>query len=132
MRLMTRIPTRRLLWRGLVLLAAALVLSSCGVWPWRGIANVQVPGGPGTGGDTIKVYVQMPDTLALTVNSRVRLKDVTVGSVRAIELKKWVATLTIEIDRAAKLPKNALAKVGQTSLLGSQHVELSAPAFPQG
>ena len=29
-----------------------------------------------------------------------------------------------------KLPKNATAKIGQTSLLGSQHVELAAPANP--
>ncbi len=41
------------------------------------------------------VYVQMPDTLALNVNSRVRVADVFVGSVRAIELKNWIPTLTL-------------------------------------
>ena len=43
---------------------------------WKGIANVPLPGGPGTGPDTMTIYVQMPDTLALNVNSRVRVADV--------------------------------------------------------
>ena len=65
------------------LLAVGLVLTSCG---WRGIANVPLPGGPGTGSDRMTVYVQMPETLALNVNSRVRVADVYVGRVRSIEL----------------------------------------------
>jgi phospholipid/cholesterol/gamma-HCH transport system substrate-binding protein len=119
--------SKRVLWRGLVLLVAALVLSSCG---WRGIANVPLPGGPGSGADRMTVYVQMPDTLALNVNSRVRVADVFVGSVKAIELKNWVATLTLDIDPNIELPENALARIGQTSLLGTQHVELTAPPQP--
>ena len=71
--------TRRFGWRGLVLLVTALVLTSCG---WRGIANVPMPVGPGTGRDKMTVYVQMPDTLALNVNSRVRVADVYVGYLR--------------------------------------------------
>jgi phospholipid/cholesterol/gamma-HCH transport system substrate-binding protein len=119
--------SKRLLWRGLVLLGTALVLASCG---WRGIANVPLPGGPGSGADRMTVYVQMPDTLALNVNSRVRVADVFVGSVKAIELKNWVATLTLDIDPNIELPENALARIGQTSLLGTQHVELTAPPQP--
>jgi phospholipid/cholesterol/gamma-HCH transport system substrate-binding protein len=34
------------------------------------------------------------------------------------------------VDKNVKLPKNATAKIGQTSLLGSQHIELAAPADP--
>src|SRR3984893_4108446 len=116
-------------WHGLVLLAAALVLSSCGgVWPWKGISNVQLPGGPGSGGGSYTLYLQMPDTLA--INSKVMLPDVFVGSIRKIELKNWVATLTLGLDKNVKLPKNTTAKIGQTSLLGSQHIELAAPADP--
>jgi virulence factor Mce-like protein len=89
-----------------------------------------MPGGPGTGSGSYAVYVQMPDTLALNLNSRVRVADVFVGTVRAINLKNWVATLTLGLDKAVKLPKNATAKIGQTSLLGSQHVELAAPPNP--
>jgi phospholipid/cholesterol/gamma-HCH transport system substrate-binding protein len=114
--------------RATALAVAAVVLTSCG--SWRGIANVPLPGGPGTGADKMTIYVQMPDTLALNVNSRVRVADVFVGSVRTIELKNWVATLTLDVNSDVKLPKNALAKIGQTSLLGSQHVELEAPPDP--
>ena len=104
--------------QGLVLLAVALVLSSCA--NWHGIANVPMPGGPGSGPGSYTVYVQMPDTLALNDNSRVRVADVFVGTVRAIKLRNWVATLTLSLDKSVKLPKNATAKIGQTSLLGSQ------------
>ena len=114
-------------WQGLVLLVAALVLSSCG---WRGISNVAIPGGPGTGAGSYTVYVQVPDTLAINGNSKVMVADVFVGSIRAINLKNWVATLTLGIDKSVKLPKNATAKIGQTALLGSQHVELAAPPNP--
>ncbi len=119
--------TRRYGWRGLVLIVTALVLTSCG---WRGIANVPLPGGPGSGKDKMTVYVQMPDTLALNVNSRVRVADVFVGSVKAIELKNWIPTLTLDLQPGVKLPANAIARIGQTSLLGTQHVELDTPPDP--
>src|ERR1700753_2165984 len=114
-------------WQGMALLVAALLLSSCG---WRGISNVAVPGGPGSGAGAYRIYVQMPDTLAINGNSKVMVADIFVGSIKAIQLKNWVATLTLGIDKSVKLPKNATAKIGQTSLLGSQHVELAAPPNP--
>ncbi|HSS23645.1 MAG TPA: virulence factor Mce family protein [Mycobacterium sp.] len=113
--------------RGLVCLLTAVVLTSC---TWRGIANVPLPIGRGTGSDRLTVYVQMPDTLALNTNSRVRVADVWVGTVRDIRLKNWIATLTLDLDPTVKLPANATAKIGQTSLLGTQHVELAAPPNP--
>ena len=112
--------------RGLVLLLAA-VLSSCA---WRGIANVPLPFGHGTGPHHMTIYVQMPDTLALNTNSRVRVADVWVGIVRDISLKNWVATLTLDLDPTVQLPANATAKIGQTSLQGTQHLELAAPPHP--
>ena len=118
---------RRRAWQGLVLLVAALALSSCG---WRGLPNVPVPGGPGTGSGSYNIYVQVPDTLAINGNSKVMVADVYVGSIRAINLKNWIATLTVGVDKSVKLPKNATAKIGQTSLLGTQHVELAAPPNP--
>jgi phospholipid/cholesterol/gamma-HCH transport system substrate-binding protein len=117
----------RCLRRGAALLLAAMTLTSCG--NWRGISNVPLPGqGAPTGAYTI--YVQMPDTLALSANSKVLVADVEVGAVRAIALKNWVATLTVRLKKSVALPKNATAKIGQTSLLGSQHVELAAPFRP--
>jgi phospholipid/cholesterol/gamma-HCH transport system substrate-binding protein len=127
MSMLTLVRWRRIARRAMALVTAALVLSSCG---WQGIANVPLPGGPGTGRDKMTIYVQMPDTLALNVNSRVRVADVYVGRVREIALKNWVATLTLDLQPGIKLPVNTLAKIGQTSLLGSQHVQLDAPPEP--
>lgn len=134
------ISAARLVRRALALVSVGLALTACG--SWQGIANVPIPGGPGTGPDHMTIYAQMPDTLALNVNSRVRVADVEVGSVNGIELCRgqktaacrpednWVATLTLHIEPDIKLPENATAKIGQTSLLGSQHVELAAPENP--
>jgi phospholipid/cholesterol/gamma-HCH transport system substrate-binding protein len=115
-------------WQALALLTAVVVLTSCG--NWRGIANVPLPGGPGSGPGSYKIFVQMPNTMALNGNSRVLVADVFVGTVRSIDLKNWVATLTVDLDKGVKLPNNATAKIGQTSLLGSQHIELAAPPDP--
>lgn len=112
----------------LAISVTVLALTSCS--KWHGVANIPMPGGPGTGAGSYTVYVQMADTLALNTNSRIRVADVFVGTVRAIELKNWVATLTLRLDKAVKLPRNATAKIGQTSLLGSQHLELTAPPDP--
>jgi phospholipid/cholesterol/gamma-HCH transport system substrate-binding protein len=117
----------RLARRGVALATVGVVLTACG---WQGIANVPIPGGTGTGPGHMTIYAQMPDTLALNVNSRVRLADVNVGTVTGIRLVNWVATLTLDVDPNLKLPRNATAKIGQTSLLGSQHVELAAPPNP--
>src|ERR1700742_841776 len=101
-------------WQGAVLLVAALVLSSCG---WRGISNVAIPGGAGSGSGSYTVYVQVPDTLAINGNSKVMGAGVFVGSIRAINPKIWVATLTLGLSKSVKRPKNTPAKIGQTSLL---------------
>ena len=119
--------SRRLGLRGLALGATAMILTSCG---WKGIANVPLDLGPGSEKGARTFYVQIPDTLALNVNSRVRVADVFVGTVRKIELKDWVPTLTLSVDPAVELPANATAKIGQSSILGTQHVELAAPANP--
>jgi phospholipid/cholesterol/gamma-HCH transport system substrate-binding protein len=119
---------RRLGRRTAVLAAAGLVLSSCS--QWRGVANVPLPGGPGTQDGHSTIYIQMPETLALNANSRVRVADVFVGRVKAIQLKNWVPTLTVDLEPGVELPSNVLAKIGQTSLLGSQHVELDSPPDP--
>jgi phospholipid/cholesterol/gamma-HCH transport system substrate-binding protein len=119
--------TRRMGRRALLLFVTVMVLTSCG---WRGIANLPLPVGPVSGKGATTVYVQVADTLALNTNSRVRVADVFVGTVREIKLQDWVPTLTLTVEPGIELPANATAKIGQSSILGTQHVELAAPADP--
>ena len=114
--------------RGWLLLVAALVLTRAAVARHRECADARRSRqrAPAPTPSTCRCRTRWRSTS----NSRVRVADVFVGTVRAIELKNWVATLTLDLDKNVKLPKNATAKIGQTSLLGSQHVELAAPPNP--
>ncbi len=68
----------------------------------------------------------------LPQNSPVMVDDVTVGSVSGIDAVQrpdgtFYAAVQLSLDKNVSLPANATAKVAQTSLLGSQHIELAAP-----
>ena len=73
------------------------------------------------------IQVQLPDVTNLQENSRVRIGDVTVGNVTHIDRQAWHALLTVRLAGDVDLPENATAKLGQTSLLGSMHIELAPP-----
>jgi phospholipid/cholesterol/gamma-HCH transport system substrate-binding protein len=64
----------------------------------------------------------------------VRVGDVSVGTVTKIERQGWHALVTMRVNGDVNLPANATAKMGQTSLLGSQHIELAPPTdvAPEG
>ncbi|MFD7845691.1 MCE family protein [Nocardia sp. NPDC059764] len=117
--------TRR---RGVAGLAigVAVALSATGC-DWDGLNTVSMPGSAGTGSDAWHIKVQMPNVTTLTRNSPVLVNDVTVGTVTGIDVENWHALVTIGLDKNVKLPANAVAKIGQTSLLGSNHVELASP-----
>ncbi|WP_370329365.1 MCE family protein [Mycolicibacterium hippocampi] len=116
---------------GVALLSVALVASGCG---WRGLNSIPLPGTEGGGPGSFTIQAQMSDVDNVEQNSRVRVGDVNVGTVTEIERQGWNALVTMTLDGDVVLPANATAKIGQTSLLGSQHIELSAPADepPQG
>ena len=69
----------------------------------------------------------MPDVDNIEPNSRVRVGDVNVGTIKKIERQDWHALVTMELNGNVELPANATAKLGQTSLLGSEHIELAPP-----
>ena len=60
-------------------------------------------------------------------NSPVRVGDLNVGSVRSVTLDGYQPVVSVRLERKVNLPENAVAKIGQTSLLGAKHVELAAP-----
>ncbi|MFI2473679.1 MCE family protein [Nocardia xishanensis] len=103
--------------------AVTLSVSGC---EWDGLNSMSLPGADITDG-AYEVKIQMPNVTTLTRNSPVRVSDTVVGAVTDIDVEGWHALVTVAIDPRVHLPANAIAKVGQTSLLGSNHVELSAP-----
>jgi phospholipid/cholesterol/gamma-HCH transport system substrate-binding protein len=119
----------------LLMVLAVAALSGCGAFrDFRGANTFPLPGTKGGGPGHYTIQVQMPDVQNLQQNSRVRVNDVTVGNVTKIERQGWHALLTMTIDRDVDLPANATATLGQTSVLGSLHIELAAPRGvpPQG
>jgi len=108
-----------------ILAIVAVAATGCG---WRGLNSVPLPGVQGVGPGAFTVQAQMPDVDNIEQNSRVRVGDVNVGTVSKIERQGWNALVTMTLNGDVELPANATAKVGQTSLLGSQHIELAPPA----
>lgn len=76
--------------------------------------------------------VELDNVVGLPQNSPVKVGDVTVGSVSGVAVMQRAdstvyAAVRLSLDRQVELPANVSAAVGQTSLLGSQHVELIRP-----
>lgn len=110
---------------GVLAALAVAGLSGCG---WRGLNSLPLPGTEGAGPGSYTIRAELPDVGNLEQNSRVRVGDVTVGTVTRIERQGWHALLTMTLDGDVDLPANATATIGQTSLLGSLHIELAPPA----
>ncbi len=107
-----------------------VLLAGCS---FGGLNSVNMPGTRGHGSGSYTVTVELPDVATLPQNSPVMVNDVTVGSVSGIEAIQrpdgtFFAAVKVSLDGEVNLPSNAGAKVAQTSLLGSQHIELSGPA----
>ena len=100
-------------------------LPGCG---WRGLNSLALPGTEGAGPGSFVEQAQMPEVSNIQPNSRVQVGDVTVGTVTRIERQGWHALVSMRLNGDVDLPANATAKLGQTSLLGSLHVELAPPA----
>lgn len=117
--------SRRIRLAGLAISVVAVFgVSGC---QWDGLNSLPMPESPGTGAGSWQVKVQMPNVTTLTRNSPVMVNDVSVGTVTGIEVQDWHALVTLSLEKGVTLPANAIARIGQTSLLGSNHVELAAP-----
>lgn len=108
-----------------VLLLSTIGLTGCA--DYSGLNSFRLPGNKIGGERSYTIQAQLPDIANLTPNSKVRVDDVPVGVVTDIERQNWNALLTMEINEDVKLPANATATLGQTSLLGTVHVELAPP-----
>lgn len=80
--------------------------------------------GKGSGGYPIKAQFERVD--GISRGSDVRMSGIKIGSVTALRLdpKSFEAVITMQIDRAIKLPEDSTAKVTSEGLLGGKFVSL--------
>ncbi|MBY4212490.1 MCE family protein [Rhodococcus fascians] len=105
-----------------LLTVAATGLAGC---RFDGVNSIPLPGN-GVGGDTYPVTVELADIQNLVGNSPVKADNVVVGNIGGISSHNWTAILTLQIDEGVQLPANVTAKLAQTSVLGSQYLELTS------
>ncbi|GHE80631.1 hypothetical protein GCM10018789_04670 [Streptomyces werraensis] len=93
-----------------------------------GVEDLPLPGGADLGDRPYTVTAELDDVLSLVPHSAVRVNDVAVGRISRIELgDDWTARVTMQINGDVRLPADATARLGQSSLLGEKYVQLAAP-----
>lgn len=102
----------------------ALTMTGCA---FQGVNSLPLPGAVGRGPDAVTYHVEVANVSTLESNSPVLINDVVVGSVGKMTVKDWHADVEIAIKPDVVVPANAVATVGQTSLLGSMHLALNPP-----
>jgi phospholipid/cholesterol/gamma-HCH transport system substrate-binding protein len=113
-------------WVAFVLAAAGMIaVSGC---QYTGANSLSLPGDVGTGADSYKVTIELADAQNIVPNTPVLVDDINVGTITNVGLNDWTPSITISLKDSVKLPQNVEAKIGQTSLLGSKHIDLIRPA----
>ncbi|UXA16573.1 MCE family protein [Mycobacterium sp. SMC-4] len=109
-------------------MGVALSMTGCA---FQGVNSLPLPGATGRGPDAVTYTVQMPNVATLESNSPVMIDDVVVGSVGKMTVDGWHANIEISVKPDVTVPANAVATIGQTSLLGSMHLALNPPLDEQ-
>jgi phospholipid/cholesterol/gamma-HCH transport system substrate-binding protein len=104
--------------------AVMLTVTGCA---FQGVNSLPLPGAVGRGPDAAVYHVEIANIGTLESNSPVMIDDVVVGSVGKMTLDGWHIDLEVSVKPDVVLPANAVATVGQTSLLGSMHLALDPP-----
>ncbi|MEV4428839.1 MCE family protein [Streptomyces sp. R-07] len=117
-------------------LGLAVVLGAVPANPVRfdGIEDLPLPGGADLGTHPYTVTAELDDVLSLVPQSAVKVNDVAVGRVTAIDLGtgNWSARVTLKINGDVRLPADAGARLEQSSLLGEKYIQLVAPRKDSG
>ena len=104
--------------------AMAVTVSACG---FGGLNSLPLPGAVGRGPGAAVYHVEIANVSTLEPNSPVLVGDVVIGSVNRMTVRDWHADVEISVKPDIAIPANAVATVGQTSLLGSMHLALNPP-----
>ena len=109
------------------LAAGAVVLLTTTGCAFQGVNSLPLPGAVGRGAGSTVYHVEIGNVATLEPNSPVMMNDVVVGSVRKMTARNWHADIEFSVKPGIAVPANAVASVGQTSLLGSMHLALDPP-----
>jgi len=117
--------------RAAVVAASALALGGCSALG-GGVYDTPLPGGADVGDHPITLTADFDDALDLVPQSGVRVDDVAVGRVDAIDLTPdgRSARVRLVVDGDVELPAGTTARLQQTSLLGEKYVALVRPDGP--
>ncbi|MUL79523.1 MCE family protein [Mycobacterium sp. CBMA226] len=117
--------TRRSLTRLAAISACSLVsVTGCA---FHGLNSLPLPGTVGRGADATTYHIELANVGTLEANSPVMISDVIVGSVSKMAVRNMHADVEVSVKPGTIVPANAVATVGQTSLLGSMHLALDPP-----
>ncbi|KAA0102766.1 MCE family protein [Mycolicibacterium sp. P1-5] len=118
--------TRRESVRRLAVVATCIAVSTSGC-AFGGLNSLPLPGTVGHGEGSKTYHVELANVGQLESNSPVMVGDVVVGSVGDMTVNDWHADVKVSVEPGVVIPANAVATVGQTSLLGSMHLALNPP-----
>jgi virulence factor Mce-like protein len=107
-----------------VVCGVAVAATGCA---FQGVNSLPLPGAVGRGSGSNVYHVEIANVGTLESNSPVMINDVVVGSVGKMKLQGWHADVEVSVKPDVVIPANAVATVGQTSLLGSMHLALDPP-----
>jgi virulence factor Mce-like protein len=106
----------------------ALVATGCA---FNGVNSLPLPGTVGRGPHAHTYHVEIANVAMLEPNSPVMVNDVVVGSVGTMTVRGWHADVDVWVKPDVIVPANVVVNIGQTSLLGSMHLELAtSPGQP--
>jgi phospholipid/cholesterol/gamma-HCH transport system substrate-binding protein len=123
--------TARIALRRVLAIGCCVMLMSSGC-AFHGLNSLPLPGAVGRGPDADVYHVELANVITMESNSPVMIDDVVVGSVGPMTVKDWHADVQISVKHDLAIPANVEASIGQTSLLGSMHLELNPPPGQPG
>ncbi|HEX4360589.1 MAG TPA: MCE family protein [Pseudonocardia sp.] len=103
-------------------LAVSLTVSGCA---FDGLNQFALPGTQGRGEGAYTVRIQLRDVTGVDPNSPVMVRDDNIGTVADVRVEGDHALVTVRLNGDVALPSNTTATVGQTTVLGSKHIELA-------
>jgi phospholipid/cholesterol/gamma-HCH transport system substrate-binding protein len=112
--------------RRLLVIACSVAVTATGC-AFQGVNSLPLPGAVGRGTGAIIYHVEIANVGTLESNSPVMIDDVVIGSVGKMTVQGWHADVEISVKPDVVIPANAVASVGQTSLLGSMHLAVNPP-----